>query len=190
MTPSPRGRCNYRLRHQADGSMVTNKTEKSKPPWLGVGWGEGWGWVTVGNVRFWRDLACATVIDNNKSIKRKILSLETILSAYTHARTHARTHTHTHTHAHILLYTCLCYCVYLTPPLPACRCPVSFRLSVCLPLPIPSINCRFVHSLPLSLSLSHTHTHWFPWCQRTHLSLIFKLSLNTQIQHGKSHNGT
>ena len=49
-------------------------------------------------------------------LKRKILSLETILSAYTraralththththtHARTHARTHTHTHTHTHII----------------------------------------------------------------------------------------
>ena len=40
-------------------------------------------------------------INNNLSIfiKREVLSVETILSAYTRAHTHAHTHTHTHTHA-------------------------------------------------------------------------------------------
>ena len=39
-------------------------------------------------------------------IKRKILSVETILSTYTHAHTHARTHAraHTHTHTHPILW--------------------------------------------------------------------------------------
>ena len=52
-------------------------------------------------------------------IERKILSVDTVLSAYTHARTHVRTHactharththtqasthTHTHTHTHLSL---------------------------------------------------------------------------------------
>ena len=40
-------------------------------------------------------------------IKRKILSVESILSAYAHARScsraHAHTHTHTHTHTHLSL---------------------------------------------------------------------------------------
>ena len=36
----------------------------------------------------------------NIFLKRKLLSLETILSAHSHARAHARTHAHTHTHKH------------------------------------------------------------------------------------------
>ena len=44
------------------------------------------------------------VIINKVFLMRKILSLETILSAHTHTHTHTRTHTHAHTHTHTLYH--------------------------------------------------------------------------------------